>query len=293
MVSNTTLPAAGYTAWSTMTIGVGDVLRTAGLGLVLAILLGGSLLVMGMPKNAPHTKEVSQLPGPEKPWFSWLLGNAVALQHHRDSLIHPDWAALSPTGRYLSLLSMERIWTFDPAAIRYIFNKVDEFERPPEARDVLGRIMGAGSLVAVNGAQHRRQRRVMDPAFSTTAIKDMVPAMFDKAAELDALLSRLVCEDELESYASRIPPKDEDRVEGKRKIDMLGFMGRMTTDVIGLVFFGHDFKSLSTPEGSEILTAFDRLVDAAHGVAPIFELQNAMPILDKIVRIMGPERTVE
>jgi len=282
MVSNTTLSAAAYSALSGITMG--DLLKTAAIGFLLSVVFGGSLLAMAGPKNAPHTREVAQLPGPERPWFGWLLGNAVALQHHRDSLIHPDWAAAGATGRYLSLMALERIYTFDPAAVRYIFNKVDEFERPAEARDVLGRTMGRGSLVAVNGAQHRRERKVMDPAFSTTAIKDMVPAIHDKGAEFVSLLARFVNEDDLEQYATPIPPKPQDRVPGKRKVDVLGLMGRLTTDVIGKVFFAHDFECLTTPEGSDLMHGFDKLIDATHKIAPIFEIQNSIPLLDKIVR---------
>lgn len=274
-------------------LGVAGKLATSVLALVLTLILAGSIVLSNAPPNAPHTKEVAALPGPERPrWYGWLLGNCLDLTEHRDSLINPAWAAAGRTGRYLSLLAQERVYTYDPAAVRYIFNHVDEFERPEDARRILGRIMGAGSLVAVNGAVHKRQRRVMDPAFSTTAIKDMVPAMFDKAVELENLLGRFVAEEGLEKYASAIPPKDVDRqVKGGRKVDMLSIMSRMTTDVIGQVFFQHDFDSLSQPEGSDIVHAFDRLVDAAHEAAPIAECQNAVPILDKIVR--GEARRAE
>lgn len=288
--SNQTLALLGdaYTSWSSLS--TGSKLMTTFLGVVVTLVFGGCMVLLNAPPNAPHTKEVEALPGPKRPWGGWLLGNCIEIADHRDSLIHPTWAAAGATGRYLSLFAQERIYTFDPAATRYIFAHVDEFERPRDARTILQRVMGKGSLVGVNGAVHKRQRRVMDPAFSTSAIKDMVPAMFDKADELENLIQVLIDNNSYEKYASAIPPKDIDRVPGARKIDMLGLMNRMTTDVIGRVFFGHDFDSISTPEGSIIVQAFDRMTNAAHEFAPVTEAQNAVPLLDLIV---GGNRVVK
>ncbi|BEJ07771.1 hypothetical protein CcaverHIS641_0410400 [Cutaneotrichosporon cavernicola] len=236
------------------------------------------------PPHSPHnTSEVRALPGPSRPWFGWLLGNMAQLADHRETLIHPDWFQWGWTGMYESLFAQKRIYTFDPAAVVYIFAHPDEFERPRDLRTILGHIMGSDSLVVNEGEKHRRMRRALNPAFSAGAIKDMLPAIYEKAGELVGLFERLIDDDGLEGYAAH-PPAPEDRVRGARKIDVFKFAGNLTTDVIGVAGFEHDFNSLSPEDDSPELLAnrFNRLVDAANGMVLLTEAQNILPVLDKI-----------
>jgi cytochrome P450 len=238
------------------------------------------------PDHSPsNTPEVRALPGPARPWFGWLLGNMAQLADHRETLIHPDWFQWGWTGIYESLFAQKRIYTFDPVAIGYIFAHPDEFERPRDLRTILGHIMGAASLVTTEGDQHRRLRRALNPAFSAGSIRAMQPAIFEKAGELVRLFERLIDDDGLEGYAGH-PPAPEDRVPGARKIDVFKFAGSLTTDVIGVAGFEHDFNSLSPEDDSPELLAnrFNNLVDAANGMALLTEAQNILPVLDKIVR---------
>lgn len=256
---------------------------------ILAILLTWRYVIT--PPHVPfiNTSEIRNLPGPPRPWFSWLLGNMIELAEHRDTLLHPDWVKKSWTGRYESLFRQERIYTCDPATIQFIFARPDDFERPTDLRTILGNIMGYDGLAVIEGEKHRRQRRVLNPAFSLGAIRDLLPAMYDKATDLQLLLERLVDDDALEAYASRVPPKPEDRVAGARKVDMLKLAGNLTTDVIGMAGFDHDFRSLVPEEDDPKLLAnrFTRMVDAANAEAFLTEAQNTLPILDKIVRLAG------
>ncbi|BEJ14990.1 hypothetical protein CspHIS471_0407570 [Cutaneotrichosporon sp. HIS471] len=248
------------------------------------------------PPNSPHnTSEVRALPGPSRPWFGWLLGNMAQLADHRETLIHPDWFQWGWTGMYESLFAQKRIYTFDPAVVGYIFAHPDEFERPRDLRTILGHIMGSDSLVVNEGEKHRRMRRALNPAFSGGAIKDMLPTIYEKAGQLVGLFERLVDDDGLEGYAAH-PPAQEDRVRGARKIDVFKFAGNLTTDVIGVAGFEHDFNSLSPEDDSPELLAnrFNRLVDAANGMVLLTEAQNILPVLDKIPtqsrRVIGEVR---
>lgn len=249
-------------------------------------LLGAWLLarLLTPPHSPRNTPEVRALPGPARPWFGWLLGNMAQLADHRETLIHPDWFQWGWTGVYESLFAQPRIYTFDPAAVAHIFAHPDEFERPRDLRTILGHIMGADSLVVNEGEKHRRMRRALNPAFSAGAIRDMLPAMYDKAGEMVALFERLLDDDSLAAYAAR-PAAPADRVPGARKIDVFKFAGNLTTDIIGLAGFEHDFNSLSPEADSPALLAnrFNRLVDAANGMALLTEAQNILPVLDRIV----------
>lgn len=245
------------------------------------------------PPHTPlhNTSEVRNLPGPDLPWFGWLLGNMGELANHRETLIHPDWFQWGWTGKYESLFRQQRIYTFDPSAAHFIFQHPDDFERPRDLRTILGHIMGADGMVVNEGEKHRRQRRVLNPAFSAGAIRDMLPGMYDKAGELQTLMERLVEDDSLKEYATRIPAAAADRVPDARKIDMFKLAGNLTTDVIGMAGFEHDFNSLVPEDDHPKLLAnrFTRMVDAANGMAFLTEAQNILPILDYIVSTVNEQ----
>jgi cytochrome P450 len=64
--------------------------------------------------------------------------------------------------------------TSDPKAIQHIYNNSNVFVRQTNQREILGMIMGPG-LVAVRGEAHKRQRRVMQPAFGMSQLKVLHP----------------------------------------------------------------------------------------------------------------------
>lgn len=228
-----------------------------------------------------NTKDFYNLPGPSFKWYSPLLGNLVDVENCRDTLVSPDWIKMGWTGRYRFLFGTERMYTMDPGAIGHILGKADEWVKTNDFKTIMRRVTGEG-LVTVEGAQHRRQRRVLSPAFSTSALASMGPVLWAKAAELVVLFQTLITDDSLEDLAAR-PAAPEDRVPGARKIDVIRHMNSFSADVIGLCGFGHDFGSLSRRGPSDPLAAdFAQLVDACAEDALVTEAQNQFPILDLI-----------
>lgn len=228
-----------------------------------------------------NTKDFYNLPGPSFKWYSPVLGNLVDLETCRDTLVSPDWVKLGWTGRYRFLFGTERMYTLDPGAIGHILGRPDEWVKPTDFKTIMRRVTGEG-LVTVEGAQHKRQRRVLSPAFSTSALASMGPVLWTKAAELVQLFQALIADDSLEDLAAR-PPKPEDRVPGARKIDVIRHMNSFSADVIGLCGFGHDFDSLSRKGPSDPLAEdFANLVDACAEDALMTEAQNQFPLLDLI-----------
>lgn len=55
-----------------------------------------------------------------------------------------------------------RILVSDPVAAEHIFKHTDMWQKDDTTRNVLTRILGDG-LLNVEGAHHRRQRRIMNP----------------------------------------------------------------------------------------------------------------------------------
>jgi cytochrome P450 len=63
----------------------------------------------------------------------------------------------------------------------------DTFQKPKGTQEALGRIFGKGLLVA-EGAAHRAQRKVINPAFGPGQVRDLSGIFLDKANEVCALL---------------------------------------------------------------------------------------------------------
>ncbi|WP_205860569.1 cytochrome P450 [Phycicoccus sp. HDW14] len=71
---------------------------------------------------------------------------------------------LLPTGRDIVLFS-------DPAAVREIFAGDPDVFHAGEANSLLGPVMGQHSLLLLDGADHRRARALLTPAFSGRALR--------------------------------------------------------------------------------------------------------------------------
>lgn len=251
--------------------------------LALTVLYACLRIALIPPYRAKPTPEVLNLPGPPRvPWIGWLLGNLGQIQDFQDTIMHPSWIEMGWTGRCQHMCGQETIWTYDPVAMGHVFQNAEVWARPTNIERILGRITGDGLLTAT-GAAHRRQRKIINPAFSTNAIKDMVPRMYDKADELAALLGRCVDDDELASFASRHPPKAVDRVPGARKVDMLSLTAKLTQDVIGSVGFNTDFQSLQ-PKSNPLDSSINRMLNILFDDTVILMTQNLFWALDKIVR---------
>jgi cytochrome P450 len=64
-----------------------------------------------------------------------------------------------------------------------LLTRTDVFQKPVQTQRELARILGAGVLVA-EGAQHRMQRRVLNPAFGPGQVRDLSGVFLDKSNEV-------------------------------------------------------------------------------------------------------------
>ncbi len=242
------------------------------------------------PYRPKQTREVANLPGPPPvPYFGWLIGNMAELEQFRDTIMHPDWIEMGWTGRCQHVMGQETIWTYDPVAMGSILQNAEVWERPKSIERVLGRITGKGMLTA-KGASHRRQRRIVSPAFSTNAIKAMIPAMLEKADLCANLLGRYVEDESLERFATRYPAKPEDRVPGARKVDVFGLCSRLTQDVIGEAGFHVDLECLQ-PKENLLDNSIQKMLNTLFDDTIILMGQNLYWSLDKIVSGLGGRHT--
>lgn len=185
------------------------------------------------------------------------------------------------TFRYRILGGGWRFFTADPIALSYILQHADTFPKPDLTREQMETFLGNGVLIA-EGADHRRQRKILNPSFSQAAVREMVPMFMDKAYELKDTLVQIVNDPSIE--ASATPPVAGDVVDGTRKIDVMKFLAQATLDVIGLAGFNYDFRSLSLSEGkNELAEAYRNMFQATQTIDKMAILQAFVKPLRKIV----------
>ena len=129
----------------------------------------------------------------------------------------------------------------------------------------------------MEGPEHRLQRRVLAPAFSQQAIRNLAPIFFRKAEE--------ICQ----CWKSMIGPTVKSEDENDRaphscgtQIDAADWIMRSSFDVVGLAVFNYDFHALRD-EREEFYNAYRRMFNIADkGVNLWGILEIYFPILRKI-----------
>jgi cytochrome P450 len=114
-------------------------------------------------------------------------------------------------------------------------------------RRVLRRLTGDG-LLSVDGNEHRRQRKILNPAFASPHIKNLIGAFWRKSCELKDLWEQ-----------------EGVNCEGKQGYEVFNALTRTTLDIIGLAGFLHE---IYTDEGFGY--DFGALKDATNPVAKAY-----------------------
>ncbi|KAK0222053.1 cytochrome P450 [Armillaria fumosa] len=201
-----------------------------------------------------------RLPGP--PSQSFLTGNLEQMHDMANSDLLSHWEAkYGPNYAYKGFLSGSRLMTTDPVALSHILGHAYDYPKPDFVRDTLA-AMGAGheGLVTSEGEVHRRQRKILSPAFSLSHIKSLTPIFWDKAEQLRDIW--------LQSSGNPV------------RIDALSYLARATLDVIGLAGFGYHFDSLSSCDNTnELAQAFSVIFSTARKFRLVTILQVWFPIL--------------
>ncbi|EIN14704.1 cytochrome P450 [Punctularia strigosozonata HHB-11173 SS5] len=210
-----------------------------------------------------------KLQGPASP--SWLLGNLAQLFADDPGSVQASWLQQYGTtfkiSGFFNVSGRDRLCTADPRALNHVLTHSADYQKPAFARYNLSRILGEGLLVA-EGEAHRRQRRVMNPAFGPAQIRDLTVIFLEKATQLrDAWLT------EVQSASSEKPVR----------LDALSWLNRATLDIIGLAGFNYQFNSLDGGKTNELNQAMTTMLKATGGTRLWTILQARIPPLRWVV----------
>lgn len=211
------------------TMMVEDILKALSIGIITFYLL--KLLSFLLQ---PYTSPLRDVPGP--PSSSWFLGNINNIHNSQPAVLQEAWTdKYGKTIHYKGWFNRDRLYTLDTRALGHILNHSNDYFKPGLARHTLSSILGEG-LVVAEGEQHRRQRKVMNPAFGPTQIRELTDIFVDKAIQLRDVWNRMIPEDNQPA-----------------RIEVLSGLSKMTLDVIGLAGFNHQFHSLESDSSDDEL----------------------------------------
>jgi len=166
-----------------------------------------------------------------------------------------EWASTVPNEgliRYTHAFNAERVLITSPKALSEVLvTKNYEFIKPAQFRTGLARLLGVGILLA-EGDEHKRQRKLLMPAFSYRHIKDLYSTFWSKSREVT------------EAMTTAIKDKPTSEKDDSSVLEVGSWASRVTLDIIGVAGMGHDFNAIQDPS-SELNTCYRAIFSPNRG----------------------------
>lgn len=214
---------------------------------------------------------LGDFPGPPSP--SWLYGNMRQIWDAENSVMHEGWVSeYGNTIRYRVFFGMSRLFTMDLKAVNHVLMNSQTYQKPAQSRFFLSRVLGDGVLVT-EGSKHREQRKVMNPAFGASQIRELTETFVEKALELRDV------------WAADIK-KQTQAERSQAKINVLTGLSKMTLDVIGLAGFDYKFNSLSG-EKNELNEAFNTIFSTRPAMSFLLILRGMLGSFGVLIPVAG------
>lgn len=175
------------------------------------------------------------IPGPPGHWF---YGNFREIFKNPIGEHHIEWMKEFPQEpfiRYHGLFNAERLLVNTQAAHQHILTNCYEYPKPADLGFLLKTILGAEGILFAEGEVHKRQRKQMNPSFSYTNLKSMVPIFWEKTQEL------------VEAWKTLRATSNE--------LEVLQGLSSATLDIIGSAGFGYEFNSIASLNDPSIRNA--------------------------------------
>ncbi|SPC65230.1 related to Cytochrome P450 4F8 [Ustilago sp. UG-2017b] len=163
-------------------------------------------------------------------------------EHNTDHLVFPR-----PLGG-------ELLVTRDAATMNHVLNDSYNYTRSSAGTKATKIIIGNG-IVAVFGDRHKKQRRMLAPAFSVDSLKQLMP-IFTHAT--NQMMDRFEKDTSLEKRW------------GHDVKDTVKWFGRVTLDIIGCAGFDYDFGAVEQgPNGEAVRSTFHAAMTSTMNVKPL------------------------
>lgn len=204
--------------------------------LTVLLVLGRLVQVIRNRRNSPLTL----LSGPPSTNIFW--GRLLEIIASNDiGPLCEEWANKhGPVFKIPAWFGSSQVILCDSKAIAH-FHAADnsKYVRPPFINK-FQRLLVGDSMSSAEPADHHRLRRILTPAFSIAALRELKGVFFDSTYRVKGQWDAL-----FESNHEIV-------------VDVQQWMHRMTLDVIGIAGFGHDFKA-GNGDQSAVTEAYDAI----------------------------------
>ncbi|KAG8744389.1 hypothetical protein FRC12_014811 [Ceratobasidium sp. 428] len=234
----------------------------------LAYLIGGlAVLKVAQLSYNPVRQQFSplrQLTGPKNE--SLIFGHMKRIFAASGWVIQEEWMGrYGATFAYRSFLSSYRLFTTDTRALAFIMTQSNSFPKPEMLRKGIANLLGEGILFAEFDT-HKRQRRIMNPAFGPLQVRELVPIFWQKSNKLKEIWLNII----------------KANPEGETVIEVMSWLSRATLDIIGAAGFDYHFNSLDEGDEDELAKAFSKIFSEGQQMTVLGILKNFIPALSVI-----------
>ncbi|CCL99518.1 uncharacterized protein FIBRA_01536 [Fibroporia radiculosa] len=228
------------------------------------LLVGAVCLLVNYVHGRRARSTLNNIPGPP-PSSLWVgnLGQYFA-RHGSEFQRHiaQDYGPVTKVhGRFNSPI----LYVSDPKALHTIVVKEEHIFQNSEATQSTRHIMLGPGLLSMQGEKHRKQRKLLNPAFSIKHMRYMLPIFYQVVDKLRVAIERQVA-------------------SGPQEIDMLNWMSRTALELIGQGGLGYSFDPLVEDVKNDYGDALKSIVPNLGKILPMVRL-----VLPFIVRL-GPAK---
>ncbi|KAK7016079.1 cytochrome P450 [Favolaschia claudopus] len=160
-----------------------------------------------------HTCALRKVSGP--PSQHWLRGNRTQVVDNLDGREGIWTKEYGHTVRLNGVLGFSMLYTTDTKALQHVLTNSYICQKSEASRWHLGRLVGPGVLV-VEGDEHKKQRKVMNPAFGPVHLRALTELFVETSKQLRDVWTSKAVEN-----------------GGTAKIDVIPYLGTAALDIIG------------------------------------------------------------
>ncbi|KAI0086779.1 cytochrome P450 [Irpex rosettiformis] len=199
---------------------------------------------------------LDSIPGP--PRQSFLLGNMAIFLGREGWEFYDKLRGVGSVSRLDGILGSKYLFTYDPKVLHHILLKDQQSFRDPTWFLAHCNASFGPGLLSVEGERHKRQRKMLNPAFSATQMRRIIHMLYETAHTLQKAIQ------------GDITGKSED-------VDVLNWLNRSALDSIGRGGLGYSFDALHCEESNGFANAIKMFVPAftdSAVIAPLVEHLN-------------------
>ncbi|KAJ6566323.1 cytochrome P450 [Mycena capillaripes] len=223
------------------------------------------------------TSPLRNAPGPKSD--HWFQGNRLEIFKRGEDNREGLWTAqYGRTVRINTFLGFSQLFTTDTKAIQHILSNSYLYEKPILGRYLLGRLVGQGVLV-VEGDVHKKQRRIMNPAFGPAQLRALTEIFVEKSRQLRDV------------WADRAAQSG-----GVARVNVIPDFNLAALDIIGQAGFSYNFNSLGAgSDGAldELHEAFATLSGAASKPGALDIVKGLVPSLRRVLPRRKIDKAIE